>query len=96
MLLTSQMSSIKRNKKLELNLNVEFVRAVLSKTLDNNKRFIKKRTWHRCFPVNFVKFLRKLFSTEYIPRLLLEVVDKTEIFKNTFFTEHLHWLLLKE
>ena len=26
--------------------------------------FSKKRLWHRCFPVNFVKFLRTLFLTD--------------------------------
>ena len=27
---------------------------------------LKKRLWHRCFPVNFVKFLRTPFSIEHI------------------------------
>ena len=27
---------------------------------------LKNRLWHRCFPVNFVKFLRKLFFTEHL------------------------------
>ena len=31
---------------------------------------LKKRLWHRCFLVNFVKFLRLLFLTEH-PRWLL-------------------------
>ena len=26
----------------------------------------KKRLWHRCFPVNFAKFLRTLFFTEHL------------------------------
>ena len=34
---------------------------------------LKKRLWHRCFPVNFANFLN---------------------FQNTFFMEHLWWLLL--
>ena len=29
--------------------------------------FIKKRFWHRCFPVNFVKFLRTPFFIEHPP-----------------------------
>ena len=33
--------------------------------------FIKKRLWHRCFPVNFTKFLRTTFFTEHLWRLLL-------------------------
>ena len=32
---------------------------------------LKKRLWHRCFPVNFAKFLRTAFLTEYLSRLLL-------------------------
>ena len=28
--------------------------------------FIKKRNWHRCFPVNFAKFLRTPFFTEHL------------------------------
>ena len=32
---------------------------------------LKKRLWHRCFPVNFVKFLRTLIFTEHLWWLLL-------------------------
>ena len=32
---------------------------------------LKKRLWHRCFPVNFVKFLRTSFFTEHLRWLLL-------------------------
>ena len=28
---------------------------------------LKKRLWNRCFPVNFVKFLRTPFRTEHLP-----------------------------
>ena len=34
---------------------------------------LKKRPWHRCFPVNFVKFLRTPFFREYLRWLLLTV-----------------------
>ena len=33
--------------------------------------FLWKRLWHRCFPVNFVKFLRTPFLTEYLRWLIL-------------------------
>ena len=33
---------------------------------------LKKRPWHRWFPVNFVKFLRTSFLTEHLRWLLLE------------------------
>ena len=32
---------------------------------------IKKRLWHRCFPVNFAKFLRTPFLIEHLRWLLL-------------------------
>ena len=32
---------------------------------------LKKRLWHRCFPVNFEKFLITLFLTEHLRWLLL-------------------------
>ena len=32
---------------------------------------LKKRLWHRCFPVNFVKFLRTPLFTEHLWWLLL-------------------------
>ena len=32
---------------------------------------LKKRLWHRCFAVNFAKFLRTLFLTEHLRGLLL-------------------------
>ena len=35
---------------------------------------LKKRLWHRFFPVNFVKFLRTLYFTEYLWWLLLETL----------------------
>ena len=33
---------------------------------------LKKRLWHRCFPVNFVKFLRTRFLSEHLWWLLLK------------------------
>ena len=33
---------------------------------------LKMRLWHRCFPVNFVKFLRTPFFTEHLRWLLME------------------------
>ena len=32
---------------------------------------LKKRLWHRCFPVNFAKFLRTPFLTEHLRWVLL-------------------------
>ena len=44
---------------------------------------LKKRLWHRCVPVNFANFPTQVFPCEM-----------RKIFKNTFSTEHLQWLLL--
>ena len=38
--------------------------------------FIKKSLWHRCFPLNFVKFLRTSFFTEHLWWLLLKTAKK--------------------
>ena len=35
-----------------------------------NKTLLKKKLWHRCLPVNFVKFVRTPFLTEHIRGLL--------------------------
>ena len=36
---------------------------------------LKKGLWDRCFPVNFVKFLRTPFFTEHLRWLLLYLID---------------------
>ena len=35
---------------------------------------LKKRLWHKCFPVNFAKFLRTPFFTEHFRWLLLKYI----------------------
>ena len=40
----------------------------------NKVAVIKKRLWHRCFPVNFMKFLRTPFFTEHLWWLLLYII----------------------
>ena len=37
---------------------------------------LEKRLWRRCFPVNFVKFLRTLFFTEHLRWLLLNFMER--------------------
>ena len=34
---------------------------------------LKKRLWHRCFPVNFAKFLRTPLNAEHLRWLLLHI-----------------------
>ena len=59
---------------------------------------LKKRLWHKCFPVNFGKFRRTPFFKEHLWWLLLSItpvlqfVFKSQyckIFKCTYFEEHL-------
>ena len=50
----------------------------------------KKRLWHRCFPVNFAKFLRTPFFTEHLRCLLLQIRTffkkaKSTLLKSTYF-----------
>ena len=51
---------------------------------------LKKRLWHRCFPVNFVKFLRTPFFIEHLRWLLLVILfeishsNPTNYFKTAF------------
>ena len=47
---------------------------------------LKQRLWHRCFPVNFEKFLKTAFLTEHLWWLLLAFQSES---KDTFLTEHL-------
>ena len=53
---------------------------------------LKKRLWHRCFPVNFVKFLRTSFFTERLWWLLLKGVLRSfakftgkDLYQSLFF-----------
>ena len=57
--------------------------------LRNFTKFTRKhlcqRLWHRCFPVNFVKFLRTPFLTEHLWWLLLKNVKVvSKIFSNIY------------
>ena len=62
--------------------------------------FIKNRLWHRCFPVNFTKFLRTPFLQNTSGQLLLHFtrlmkVPFRTIFKNAIITFLLTNLLFK-
>ena len=37
---------------------------------------LKKRLWHRCYPVNFAKFLRTSFLQNFSARLLSTLLTK--------------------
>ena len=42
---------------------------------------LKKRLWHRCFPVNFAKFVRTSFFTEHLRWLLLVISPNFLVWK---------------
>ena len=48
---------------------------------------LKKRLWHRCFPVDFCKFFRNIFSTEHLrfSASAYELYHKYFVFPRTFF-----------
>ena len=48
---------------------------------------LKKRLWHRCFPVNFAKFLRTSFFIEHLWWLLL-FFRKTKVSKMLGFIKY--------
>ena len=61
-------------KKGVLSNFTKFTGKQLCQSLFFNKVAGLKRLWHRCFPVNFVKFLRTPFFTEHLSWLLLKKV----------------------
>ena len=65
--------------RLNMKLNVAYVSlkymkipsTISDKILPQPATLLKKRLWHKCFPVNFVKLLRTPFLTEHLWWLLL-------------------------
>ena len=55
--------------------------------------FIKKRFWHRCSPVNFVKFLRTPFS-QNTSRWLLKVLDMPTVTSTNYRPLEQNFLLV--
>ena len=47
---------------------------------------LKKRFWHRCFPVNFAKFLRAPFFKEHFRRLLPHIETSPLIYSANQWT----------
>ena len=58
-------------KKGALRNFIKFTGKHLCQSLIFNKVLLKMRLWHRCFPMNFVKFLRTPFLQNTSGRLLL-------------------------
>ena len=57
-------------------------RLFLKKFAGNACNFTKKRLWHRCFPVNFSKFLRTPFSQDTSGQLLLTCAQCVNVSAN--------------
>ena len=60
--------------------------AFLFKKMPQACNFVKKGLWHRCFPVNFVKFLRTPLLTEHLRWLLLDILMKAKFWLTHIFT----------
>ena len=78
-------SSIRKGAVLEISQNSQentcaslFFNKVAGLTPAN---LLKQRLWHRCFPVNFVTFLRAPLSQNTSGRLLLWIVCKNNFYK---------------
>ena len=94
-------------KKGDLRNFTKFIGKHLCQSLIFNKvaglrlaTLLKMRLWHRCFPVNFVKFRRTPFFIEHLRWLLLRVLFSCEFFQPTplvrsasqnYVTNVLHW-----
>ena len=59
---------------------------------------LKKRLWHRCFPVNFANFLRTPFLTEHLwwlplHKFVFTIENANAVFRQSdlFLTLHKNW-----
>ena len=68
-------------KKAVLRNFAKFTGKHLCQTLFNRLliKLLKKKLWHRFFPVNFAKFLRTPFVTEHLWWLLLTTVNMSDV-----------------
>ena len=57
---------------------------------------LKKKLWHRCFPVSFAKFLRTPFFTEHLRWLLLFFINCRNYFPPSdllfFYFQNSYWI----
>ena len=71
----NNMVSFRKNlmSRSQENFQTERRRDSNSKGPSNHGHGFIKRLWHKCFPVNFAKFLRTPFFTEHLRWLLLKL-----------------------
>ena len=81
--LVSNQTNFKIKKKSVLRNVAKFTGRHLCQSLFFNQvaglrpaTLLKKRLWHRCFPVNFTKFLRTPILTEHLCWLILALLKK--------------------
>ena len=55
---------------------------------------LKQRIWHRCFPVNFVKFLRTPFLQNTTGRLLLNTYSRCSAGPQPGTSSQFHFLII--
>ena len=58
-----------------INVQREIARVGYNLTRLRPATLLKKRLWHRCFPVNFAKFLGTLFVTEHLRARCLDNIQ---------------------
>ena len=63
-------------KKVFLEIPQNSQKNTFARVSDRPATLLKKRLWHRCFPVDFAKFQRTLFLTEHLRWLLLISIAK--------------------
>ena len=71
---TQNINACSALKVLVIALNAVAVVNVLKLTVNKLEQQEQKRHWHRCFPVNFAKFLRIPFFTEHLQWMLLHII----------------------
>ena len=96
---TKKIRSSHRRCSIEIGVLKKFTNLSLffNKNAGRPAALLKKRLWHKCFPVNFVKFFKTPFLQNTSGRLLLEIVicwshsenQKWKYINNVFFELHI-------
>ena len=83
-------------RKIETLVTIQIKKGFQEYTIVRSSFFIKKRLWHRCFPLNFAKFLRTPFLQNTSGRLFLyTAVNCFKTLNLTFRLYNLlHWFIL--
>ena len=66
-------------------MNSPFLASLTEAVVLRPATLLKKRLWHRCFPVNFAEFLRTTFLTEQLRWLLLKTSINSQILSMAYY-----------